>query len=360
MKRIKITLVGDIFPSNTWYTRGFGNAKIELKSNFSDWTNNLKEKFKDSDIIFGNLEAPLLEPEKKAAELIFAGYGGFAKSLKYMGFNLVSVANNHILEHGEQGLLSTKDSLFESGVGVIGVLKDDHSNFIKVFNINNKKIGFSGFNGVENIPQEGLIPKLSMENIKNTLDEMKQQKLDYKILSFHWGDEYIDIPAAEQVELAHKTIDYGADIIIGHHPHVIQPVEYYKQGLIIYSLGNFVFDFLYSHAFKLGMMVNVYLKDNAEIEYELLGVDLDNNLINSIGSSPPMYKHLEKSKRRMDQMLLQPVHKYQVYYKKKLLFHRFHQRILMKMYLILLLIYSKNRMRILANIYKKIFSSGLL
>jgi poly-gamma-glutamate capsule biosynthesis protein CapA/YwtB (metallophosphatase superfamily) len=85
---------------------------------------------------------------------------------------------------------------------------------------------------------------------------MQSNNADIKILSFHWGNEYIHHPSLGQRNLAYKCIEAGADIIVGHHPHVIQPYEKYKEGHIFYSLGNFCFDNLQSKQTRTGMIAS--------------------------------------------------------------------------------------------------------
>ena len=78
-------------------------------------------------------------------------------------------------------------------------------------------------------------------NVKETLEELKKD-VDVIVVSLHWGTEYAKSPSSAQIEIAHQIIDWGADLILGHHPHVIQKIEEYNGGVIVYSLGNFVFD----------------------------------------------------------------------------------------------------------------------
>jgi poly-gamma-glutamate synthesis protein (capsule biosynthesis protein) len=125
------------------------------------------------------------------------------------------------------------------------------------------KIGFLGFSDVGPIwmkateTQAGLLlasnPRFD-EIVKNA-----SEKVDYLIVSFHWGDEYKTVHNARQEYLAHKAVDAGAKIVIGHHPHVAQDVEVYKDGYIAYSLGNFVFDQAFSAETMQGLMLQIKL-----------------------------------------------------------------------------------------------------
>ena len=146
---------------------------------------------------------------------------------------MVSIANNHILEQGIKGMFSTKEALKKNCINYVGEFHDGTSN-IETFEANGIRIGIAGFNDIHNIENGNIYAEYSEQNVKKALDIMSALELDYKIIIFHWGDEYIHIPSRIQIEAAHKFIDRGADIIVGHHPHVIQPVERYKKGFKIY------------------------------------------------------------------------------------------------------------------------------
>ena len=99
---------------------------------------------------------------------------------------------------------------------------------------------------------------------------------DFIIVFAHWGIEYKDKETKEQVVLGHELIDAGADLIIGSHPHVIQPIEIYKNKAIFYSLGNFIFDQGFSKATKEGLGVRVVLEKN-QITFKLIGLEINKN-----------------------------------------------------------------------------------
>lgn len=123
---------------------------------------------------------------------------------------------------------------------------------------NNVSFGFLSFDLVT-------YPKtLIVEKVKENIS-----KVDVLIVSLHWGAEYQKEPNAQQKKLAHEIIDAGAKIIIGHHPHVTQPVESYRSGLIFYSLGNFVFDQPWSEATKQGQITKIIFEGKDVKSYEL-------------------------------------------------------------------------------------------
>jgi len=227
------------------------------------------EKFKDfsegKDIIFGNLEGPIvtnyqISPEE---EYRFAFAPDTAEALSFANFNLVSLANNHTLNMGREGFEETKDFLSVSGIDFIGDSvycnpEDGWQTEGLVFLAFNKTFPFNC--GDEEIT--GVIRDVSIENPDKLL-----------IVSFHWGNEYQETSSIFQQELAHKSVDAGADLIVGQHPHVVQEIEEYKGKLIFYSLGNFLFDQFFSEETKQGLVVEAVLFQDYTI-YKLFPFDL--------------------------------------------------------------------------------------
>jgi poly-gamma-glutamate synthesis protein (capsule biosynthesis protein) len=135
------------------------------------------------------------------------------------------------------------------------------------------KIGFLGFSDVGPI---WLAAKEDSSGILLVNDDEFTESIthakslvDYLIVSIHWGEEYKTVHNAHQEAIAHKVIDAGADLLAGHHPHVAQDIEEYKNGLIIYSLGNYVFDQSFSTNTMKGLNVLVTLEENVRKEYAL-------------------------------------------------------------------------------------------
>jgi poly-gamma-glutamate synthesis protein (capsule biosynthesis protein) len=199
---------------------------VNIKTN-----KNILEKY---DIVAVNLEGPIVEMDRslcqqKVYNFQFAENSG--EKLKSAGINMVNLANNHSYDCLKKGLERTKEILGKSGISYMGDNVIEKSFVIK--EIDKKKIAFVGIDAtVAFIPVSKfypLIEKLKSEN-------------DYVVVNIHWGEEYNLNYTKDQMEIAHKLIDSGADVIFGHHPHVVEPVEVYKEAVIFYSLGNFVFD----------------------------------------------------------------------------------------------------------------------
>ena len=203
------------------------------------------------DLAFCNLECPVSgRGKRKQKRFAFRCSPPYFEGLKESGFNMYSIANNHICDYGRQGLMDTIDALsgagfFYSGAG--GTRQEADS--AKIKEINGIKIAFIAHVDMpvmlEETPGSGEEPQPSarcgLQEITSEVAKAKKMA-DYVVVSFHWGEEYTNYPGKRQRTWAHACVDSGADLIIGHHPHVMESVEKYKGKIILYSLGNFIFD----------------------------------------------------------------------------------------------------------------------
>lgn len=166
-------------------------------------------------------------------------------ALMNLGFNVVSLANNHTLDKGEEGILYSVDYWKNKNVVFSGQSSShEERNNIKVYEKNGIKYAFLAYTDMTNglaIPEgkDYLVHVYSDEKAKNDIESIKD-KVDVIIVSMHWGEEYTHTPTYVQKREAQYLSDLGVDLIIGSHPHVIMPVDYIGETLVIYSLGNFV------------------------------------------------------------------------------------------------------------------------
>ncbi len=206
---------------------------------------------KTADIAIANLESTLASSGSKNADkdVTFRGDPRGIESLKIAELDAVSLANNHVLDYGPEPLLDTIKALDSAGIGHAGAGKDKTAAWTPA--TIERKGTTTAYLAYSHIVPAGFIAqddragfasgRRDMNLVEDAIREAKGTH-DYVIVSFHWGVEYTDHPTAEQVKNAHRAIDAGADMVLAHHPHVIQGVEFYKDGLIAYSLGDFVFD----------------------------------------------------------------------------------------------------------------------
>ncbi len=198
------------------------------------------------DIVFGNLEAVLSNEginNRNLRSLQMRAKPEAVEGLKYAGFNVISLANNHSLEHGKEALSDTMRILASSNINYIGV--DAMVNKARkplIIEVKGISIAFLAY--CLSPDQTAFISTSNNEEICSDVYRARA-KADIVVVSLHWGCEYIERPSPEQIGLAHQIIDSGATLILGHHPHVLQRIEEYHKGVIAYSLGNFVFDMNY-------------------------------------------------------------------------------------------------------------------
>ena len=201
-----------------------------------------------ADIVIGNLEAPIAVAgdEFTGKKFRFRLSPKAAPALKNAGFTHLTLANNHILDFGEEGLRQTLDSLEKQGIAFSGAGADlAAARKVLITEVKGVRIALLSYSLV--YPEEffagngraGTAPGYTPLFTADILEAKKAA--DYVIVSFHWGGEGLDTPKPYQKAAGHKAIDAGADIVIGHHPHVLQGVEFYRHGVIFYSLGNFAF-----------------------------------------------------------------------------------------------------------------------
>ncbi len=175
--------------------------------------------------------------------------------LTYAGFDVVSIANNHTLDFDTSAFIDTLRTLDEEEIRYVGGGENlEEARRPVILERKNIKVGFLAYSELAHIFWDWGYPRaFAAENKKAgvaptdlniMLEDIKklEGQVDFIVISLHWGEEYIERPSLKEREIAHKLIDGGAHVILGHHPHVVRGLEVYKGGLIAYSLGNFVFD----------------------------------------------------------------------------------------------------------------------
>lgn len=232
----------------------------------------------DADITFGNLEAPIVEScPTRSDGMIFCARPESIEGLKFAGFDILSLANNHTLNYGQKGLDQTQKFLSSSNILYSPLTSSNNQdNKITKYQVNNTTFGFLSFDLVTYPQQLTFTHDREQMSIIELITSAAKDS-DILVVSLHWGNEYQKQPTKSQVELARQIIDNGAKIIIGHHPHVTQPVEKYKDGLIFYSLGNFVFDQPWSEETKKGAIAKIVFEGKEIKSYELIPIYIENS-----------------------------------------------------------------------------------
>lgn len=163
-----------------------------------------------------------------------------------LGFNVVTTANNHTFDKGEAGILYTNEYWKKKGIVHAGTYSSqEERDEVKVYEQNGIKYGLLSYTTVTNglkapAGKEYLVNVYSNELAKKDVEALKKENVDVIIVAMHWGQEYIVDPVDEQKDIAKYLSDLGVNLIIGTHPHIIEPVGYINDTLVIYSLGNFI------------------------------------------------------------------------------------------------------------------------
>jgi hypothetical protein len=199
----------------------------------------------DADISVANLETPLSSVGSHDPQAcVFRARPETVKVLVDGGFDIVSLANNHTLNAGREGVLQTLDVLEKNKVQYCGAWRDKARTGEVTYLAAGAAPVRLGFIGMTDLSfGHGSYNKVSADR-SNLAAQIKQAKrnCDLVIVSIHWGDEYKPLPNQRQRNTAHAAINAGADLVLGHHPHTLEGIEAYKGKPILYSMGNFVFD----------------------------------------------------------------------------------------------------------------------
>jgi poly-gamma-glutamate capsule biosynthesis protein CapA/YwtB (metallophosphatase superfamily) len=204
------------------------------------------------DAAWVNLEGPISTVGTPTAgkDYTFEGSPAMAGALAGAGIDVVTVANNHAVDYGPSALLDTIKNLKAAGIKVAGGGRDFAAAHTPAL-IKTKAGATIAFLGYDDVIWPGYAATATQAGIAEAVTDMAQVKsdirkakkvADFVVVAFHWGFEYEHYPVAQQTSEGHAAIDAGADLVIGHHPHVLQGFEAYHGRLIAYSLGDFVFD----------------------------------------------------------------------------------------------------------------------
>lgn len=249
--RFTLTAVGDIL----LHGRVYGGLKKKSGYDFENQLKNVSDLLGKTDITIGNLESIIAGNEiglssfPKFNAPVEIGY-----ALKDLGFDIVTIANNHVLDRGVEGLLKSIQNLKRIGLEYDGAYESqEDKDRLRIKKVNGLKVCFlsytKGTNGIK-IPDDkpylvNSLKKTSVLKVTKEIRRIKNEKLaDVVIVNIHFGEEYHLNPSSRQKEIAASLADAGADVILGHHPHVLQPPEWIENSrgsktFVAYSLGNF-------------------------------------------------------------------------------------------------------------------------
>jgi len=241
---VNIVAVGDIMLGGT-------AQEVLQKQDYNYPFKNMTPLLSHADIVIGNLEGPLTSICNSSMNLdkkyVFRSPAEkVAPALSKAGFNMLNLANNHILDYGVEGMNDTIDALKSHNIRSVGAGRNiSEARDGTIMTTSRGKLGFLSYSLTfpESFWATADKPGTAFGHQQQIVEDIKRlnQSADSVIVSFHWGREKTTELRPYQPKLARAAIDAGAALVLGHHPHVLQAIEQYNGGLIIYSLGNFVF-----------------------------------------------------------------------------------------------------------------------
>lgn len=274
---IHMSVIGDIMSHSGNFKNAYNSSSKDY--DFSNTFKNITKYIQNADIAVGNLETTFSGKSRG-----YSGYPTFntpevlGQNLKDLGIDVLSTANNHCMDKGYSGLESTLNFLDEFGISHTGTSRSkDEQNTILVKDVNGIKIAFLSFtygtNGIT-IPSDKkyAVNLIDQDLMKEQIDLAKKQEVDLICVSMHWGIEYKLKQNKTQEDLANFLFENGVDLILGSHPHVLEPMEKRtitledsttKDGFVIYSLGNFMSGQIYANT-KSTVILDIQLTKNAD------------------------------------------------------------------------------------------------
>lgn len=230
-KELVISAIGDCTlgtDSNFGYERSFSAILDVQNRDFSYFFSGVYDILSNDDLTIANLETTFTNASEKVDKTFnFKGDIDYTNILKEGSVEAVNLANNHTRDYGEQGYADTIAALKEAGIPYFG-----YEDYV-ILEIDEIKIGLSGLYGWDEMSAK--------ENTEKAITYFKENKADLIIMTYHWGIEREYEQNSTQENIARYAIELGADLVLGHHPHVVQGIECYQGKYIVYSLGNFVF-----------------------------------------------------------------------------------------------------------------------
>lgn len=299
-KPIKLAFVGDIM-----LDRG---VKESIKKNgngdFFYPFFHIADDLQKYDILFGNLEGPISERgEKTGNKYSFKMSADAAEGLASAGFDILSLANNHMGDWGWEAIYYTLQRLKANNILTVGAgrIKTD-AYAPSIISVGNARIAYLAF--VENAgafkDENNVVAKINEHELENGIKTAKQNA-DIVIVYFHFGEEYKTEPNAFQRKISRFAIDAGADLVVGSHPHVAGLIEKYKDAYIAYSLGNFIFDQDFSEETMRGLLLEAEIENKKIVKITPKNIQLNSTFqpsIVNISQIKELQKKIDDLKRR--------------------------------------------------------------
>jgi poly-gamma-glutamate synthesis protein (capsule biosynthesis protein) len=265
-----MVFVGDVALGNHPKTPGFGFFSRYREGIPLEMAARIIPPGVSCDLLFGNLEFALTADRRLLdTNKCCIGHVAYAEFLRMAGFTVLNLANNHAWQYGRKVFGETVRALREVGIKVVGI-PDDYApgQYLKVAG---QTVAFLG---ISDRPRQGFreVPDYNEFDEADILVRIRDARgvADLVCVSVHWGHEFIEAPSQSERRFARAMIDAGADVVVGHHPHVLREIECYRGGVIAYSLGNFIGDMTWNPATRRSGCLQVRPSGSGSTLYEFL------------------------------------------------------------------------------------------
>lgn len=231
---------------------------------------------RSADVSIVNLEAPFTTAFDSTKSDPLKADPAQVEVLKNGGISLVNLANNRIMDYQGAGLEETMKTLDQAGIRHFGAGRDvKEARRPEILDVDGQRVAYLGYFGAADQAAEASKPGTNLKQNDRIAADIKaiRDQVDWVIVNFHWGDEISKYPNDAQIELAHFSIDQGADVVVGHHSSILQGAEVYKGRPIVYSLGNFIFGGKLESNYDTAML-RVALNKERQMKVELLPVEV--------------------------------------------------------------------------------------
>lgn len=237
----------------------------------------LQDIFSAMDIVMVNCEAAITTSDDAAdKQFVFKMDPRLVGSLVAGGIDIVTLANNHVFDYGVQGLRDTLQALDQAGVAHVGAGMSLREARRPVFrDIKGRRVAFLAYGNYSAAePGKPGVAYRYRKHVARDVRKAKAHGADIVVVNFHWGIELAPEPQESDRTLAYLAVDSGADVVIGHHPHVVQPIEFYRGKLIAFSLGNFIFGGNSKRPSD-SILLHVTIDARGEIGYRVVDIRID-------------------------------------------------------------------------------------
>lgn len=280
-----------LFVGDVMLSRSVG-AKMKAEKDWNFPFEKIADTLRAADLTYANLECPVSDTGTNQHHLYsFRADPQVIGGLKFAGFSVLGVANNHMYDWGRPALLDTVHRLRDAGLHPLGAGANElEAHYPEIVNMKGVRVAFLAYVGIP--PEEATAdadqPGVAWLEGDRVMSDIRFARplADVLIVCLHWGTEYAPRPDRKQVELAHQMIDAGADLVVGGHPHVVQPCEFYHGRWIAYSLGNFIFDQRWPSTHH-GLMLRITLTGKQVTDATPIPITIDNGFQASLTPPPP-------------------------------------------------------------------------